>query len=182
MKIKKKLQIVKKMNEIEVKVIEINKEEVIKKLNSLNAKKIFEGEVITLFFDDEEKTFSKKKQSIRLRKKGKSYLTVKKAEKLGFARSAEETEVEVSDFDATKKILESIGLISRDIPKKFRTSYKLNDCLIEIDEYEEIPVFLEIEAENEEKIKEAISFLELDEEKVRTWNGFDLFKHYGKEL
>ncbi len=29
--------------------------------------------------------------------------------------------------------------------------------------------------------EEIISFLELPEEKVKTWNGFELFDHYKKE-
>jgi len=39
------------MPEIEVKILEIDKDEVIKKLNSLGAEKIFEGYVETIYYD-----------------------------------------------------------------------------------------------------------------------------------
>ncbi len=171
------------MNEIEIKIIEINKEKVIKKLFEVGAKKIDEYEIFALFFDDMNKTFSSKKELIRLRKKNNSaFITFKGKEENDFARTSEEIEFEVSDFKKAQMFLEKIGLISRETKRKHRTSFKLKNSLIEIDEYEEIPIFLEIESPSEEEIKEIIDLLELNKENIRTWNGFDLFKHYGKNI
>ncbi len=170
------------MKEIEVKVIEINKELVLEKLLELNAQKIGEYDIRASIFDDVEKSFKKKKQLIRLREKGKTFITFKGKAINGFVREAEEIEFEVSDFVLAKKFLEKIGLIAFELKPKHRTSFKIKNALIEIDEYEEIPVFLEIEAESEEKIREIIKLLELPIDNVRNWNGFELFEHYGKQL
>lgn len=170
------------MKEIEVKVIEIDKSRVIKKLFELGATKIGEYDIKANLFDDINKKFNEKKQLIRLREKGKVFITFKDKASNGFAREAEEIEFEVSDFNLAKTFLEKIGLIAKEIKPKHRTTFKLNDVLIEIDEYAEIPVFLEIEAKNEEKIKEIIKLLDLPKENVKNWNGFELFKYYNKEL
>lgn len=169
--------------EIEIKVIEINKKEIIKKLNLLNAKKIGEYEVESVFFDDIKKSFSKKKHLIRLRKKNDlAFFTFKGKEKKGFARIADELEFGVSDFKKAKLFMKKIGFIPREVQKKYRTSFKLKNSLIEIDEYKDIPTFLEIESPNEKEIKEIVKLLGIDKNKVKTWNGFDLFNYYGKNI
>lgn len=167
--------------EIEVKVIEINKEEIIKKLKLLNAEKIGEYEIESVFFDDVNNSFSKKKNLIRLRKKNDlAFFTFKEKEKKSFARMAEEIEFSVGDFEKAKLFMEKLWFVSREVQKKHRTTFKLKNSLIEIDEYKDIPAFLEIESPSEEEIKEIIELLKIDASKVRTWNGFDLFKYYGK--
>jgi adenylate cyclase, class 2 len=170
------------MKEIEVKVIEIDKEKIINRLKELKAKKIGEYDIKAIIFDTPDNKFEKQKNIIRLRQKGKSYLTFKGKSKKGFAKECEEIEFEVSDFDLAKLFFEKIGFKSFEIKTKHRISFKLNDVLIEIDEYAEIPVFLEIEAKNEEKIKSVIKLLDLSEKDVRNWGAFELFRHYNKKL
>ncbi len=169
------------MKEIEVKVIEINKKEVEKKLADFKAKKIGEWDIESILFDTPEKELEKKRNLLRLRKKGKSYLTFKGKEEKGLARIAEELEIEVSNFDTTKKLLENIGFVSKKFRPKHRVSYKIKNSLIEIDDYFDIPLFLEIESPNEEELKEIIEMFGFEKEKIKTWNGFDLLKHYNKE-
>lgn len=169
------------MKEIEVKVIEINKEDVEKKLANFKAKKIGEWDIETILFDTSEKELEKKKNLLRLRKKGKVYLTFKGKEKKKLARVAEELEIEVSDFETTKRLLERIGFVSKNFRPKHRVSYKIKNSLIEIDDYFDIPLFLEIESPNEEELKEIIKMFGFEKEKIKTWNGFDLLKHYGKK-
>jgi adenylate cyclase, class 2 len=170
------------MKEIEVKVIEINKKNVLKKLKELNAKKIGEYNIEAMLFDDINKTFSKKKNLIRLRKKNNNaYFTFKGKETKGFSRQAEEIEFSVSDFKKAKLFLEKIGFKHYSFTKKHRITYKLKNALVEIDEYANIPVFLEIEAKSEKKIRELINLLELPLKNVKTWNSFDLFNYYDKK-
>ena len=58
------------MKEIEVKVIEINKEEMVSKLLELGAEKIFEGALVSISYDDEDENLAKKGAFIRVRKVG----------------------------------------------------------------------------------------------------------------
>ncbi|MDD3083472.1 MAG: class IV adenylate cyclase [Candidatus ainarchaeum sp.] len=170
------------MKEIEVKVIEIDKKKIIKKLKELKAKKIGEYNIEAMLFDTSNKKFSKKKNLIRLRKKNDCcYFTFKGKETRGFARKAEEIEFIVSDFEKSKLFLEKIGLIPYSFTKKHRITFELKNALIEIDEYSNIPVFLEIEAKSEKKIREIISLLGLSSKNIKTWNSFDLFKYYKKK-
>ncbi|MFA5763308.1 MAG: class IV adenylate cyclase [archaeon] len=170
------------MKEIEVKVIEINQAEVEKKLVQLGAKKIGEYDIDALNFDTIDKKLSSKFNLLRLRKKGKNYLTFKGKAEQGFAKIVEELEIEVSDFETTKLILEKLGFLAKKTHPKHRVTYKLNNSLIEIDDYFIIPVFLEIESPNEKELKEIIELFGFEEDKIKSWNGFDLFKHYNLEL
>jgi len=96
------------MIETEVEIIEIDKEKVISKLLSLGAKKVFEGELSSVYLDTENKTLQNNKRRLRLRKKGqKIVLTFKKRLKWDEVRTAEEKEVEVDNFDNTISLLES---------------------------------------------------------------------------
>ena len=66
------------MQEIEVKVIEVDKDEMTEKLIALGATKIFEGEVLTNVYDFEDGRLSKGGSYLRLRKMGdKSFFTFK---------------------------------------------------------------------------------------------------------
>lgn len=49
------------MKEIEAKILEINKEKVMTKLEDLGAKKILDSELIATFYDFEDKRLKKKK-------------------------------------------------------------------------------------------------------------------------
>lgn len=168
------------MQEMEVKVIDINKEEIIKKLLDLGAKKIFEGDIQASSYDFEDDRLTKDASFIRLRKMGdKPFLTFKKKITQDHAKVMEETETEVDDFDEMHRILLALGLKpAKDYVKK-RTSYKLGKARFEIDEYEKIPAYLEIEAPSIDLINAYVEKLGLDKEKVKTWTGKELLEHYG---
>jgi adenylate cyclase class IV len=67
------------MKEIEVKVLNVDKQEIEERLSELGAKQIFDGEIKTCFFDFKDCSIVKAKNVLRLRKEGmKSVLTFKK--------------------------------------------------------------------------------------------------------
>lgn len=171
------------MEEMEVKVIEIDKQVMVKKLLALGAKKIFQGKIKATSYDFEDDFLTKDKSFLRLRKKGdKSYLTFKKKITQDHAKVMKEYETEVDDFDATEKILMALRLKpARDYVKN-RTTYNLGEVLFEFDEYEMIPAYMEIEAPTIELINKYIEKLEIDRKKVKTWTGGDLFHHYGIDI
>ena len=56
------------MKETEVKILEVNRAKIEKTLANLGAKKVFDGDIETMFFDFKEKTIIKQKNVLRLRK------------------------------------------------------------------------------------------------------------------
>lgn len=179
------------MDEVEVKVLDVDRNALVNKLLSLGAKKHFEGGIHAVSFDFPDNSIKKAKKTLRLRTKGnKTYLTLKNPVDNSDIKIREELELEVSDFASMKKILESLNLKQwRDV-KKTRVSYKLKDALFEFDKYHEefeyIPEFMEIEVmatdgkEAIKKIYEYAAMLGIKKEQCLPWTLNELVKHYKK--
>jgi adenylate cyclase class 2 len=170
------------MEEIEAKILNINREEVEKNLISLGAKKVFDDDLLAIFFDFQDNSIKDNKKTVRLRREGnKTFLTFKSKISNDKIKIMEEIETEVMDFDKTKKILESLGLLEYETTKKRRVSYKLGNVRFELDNYSDdldfIPEFLEIEATVEEIYKYA-ELLGFKKEDCKPWSFFDLKKNY----
>lgn len=168
--------------ETEVKFLEINRKQLETKLRKLNAKKIFDCIIEISFFDYPNKKIRKEKQVLRIRKiNGKSKLTFKIPLKAKKVKSVNELEVEVSDFNETRKILLAAGLKEFLKVKKRRIRYKTKDCQFEFDNYlgkfKHIPEFLEIEA-NKKTIKKYQKLLNLKNPKP--YDFFKLIDYYKK--
>jgi len=171
------------MKEIEIKILDVNKAELEKKLLGLGAKLVGKYELESIVFDTPNKDLNSKKELLRLRKKNAiSTLTHKSSVKEDKTRTCEETEVEVGDFEKTKALLIGLGFICSSTKPKKRTTYKLNNSLIEIDEYKEIPTFFEVESPNEKELEEIVKLLGYSMKDTKTWTGWKVFNHYGKEL
>jgi adenylate cyclase class 2 len=173
------------MKEVEVKILEVNREEVEKKLLDLGAKKIFEGELYGLIYDDKEHSLNKQKNTLRLRKEGnKSILTYKEFISDDEAKSRIEHNIEINDFETTKKVLELLKFDIKSSLKKRRISYKIDNVQIDFDKYlgEEsyVPEFLEIESDNIETIFEFAKKLGFKKEDCKPWSGKDLANYYSK--
>ncbi len=158
-------------DEIELKFIEIDKEETIQKLQALGAEKKFETEMksITFLADGFSRADSTKKY-LRLRNiEKKSYLTYKSPGTGKDVHIREEIEIEVHDFETTIKFLLALGFHPTPIFKKKRQHFKLGSTCFEIDEIDDdgkkVPPYLEIEAKTEEKLLEACKKLGLDHSK-----------------
>ena len=133
------------MKEIEVKVLEINQQEIIKRLESLGAKRILSNALIEdCRFDFRDNLLKKKKELLRLRKIEKdAYLTYKNNYSVqNNVRNQDEFETKVGDSEQMKNILLGLGLQVKSIRQKRRTSYLYQDIRIEIYNFPKIPVFL----------------------------------------
>jgi len=177
------------MEEVEVKIIDINRGEVEARLKSLGASKTFEGEVETLFFDLPGDPITKANNLLRLRKLGdKNELTFKRFVTDKTAKVREEYEVLVSDFDTTRVILESIGLTGFGHLKKHRISYTLKDGVrVDMDKYAGdlayVPDLMEIETKDTDTLLSHISLLGFSPGDAKSWTTFDLINHYsGKSV
>ncbi|MEK7113606.1 MAG: CYTH domain-containing protein, partial [Patescibacteria group bacterium] len=100
---------------------------------------------------------------------GKVEVTWKpKSEMLGVARKHKEINVIVDSHQAMADLFEEIGLYSYAHQEKKRVSWKLDGVAFDLDTYPGMKSYLEIEADSEESIKDAIKKLGL--EKNETWN------------
>jgi len=166
--------------EYEVRVLEIDTEEIIKKLESLGAKKEAEYDQKRYVYDLLEKDDGK---WIRLRTNGtKTTLTYKDvtSDKID---GTKECEVEVSDFEGTNEILNKMGYFSKAYQENKRIRYYLDGVEIDIDSWPMIPTYLEIEGESEEAVNQMIKKLELPENKVTSLDVQSVYeKIYGIDI
>lgn len=79
-----------------------------------------------------------------------------------------EIEVEVSDFEATNKILEKLGYNYKNYQENKRVSYKLDGVMVEIDSWPLIPTHLEIEGKNAEEVYQVAEKLGYKKEDTTT--------------
>lgn len=175
------------MKELEVKILEINREEVQRTLISLGARKILDSEIRTLFFDFKDSRIQNMKDVLRLRKEnGKTDLTYKKVSLGEFAKQAEEYSVEVSSIEAAQQVLEHLGLFKTEDMAKHRISYRLNSARFDIDRflgtYDFIPEFLEIEAESLKIIHRNAELLGFRAKDCLPWSTEELIQHYNKKM
>lgn len=174
------------MEEIEVKILEVNRTTVEKTLAGLGARKVFDGDIETLFFDFQEGTIIKQKNVLRLRKEqDKIELTYKKVHVTQKAKTAEEYSVEVSSLETMEKILENLGLSIIDRTQKHRVSYTLDGARFDFDRYSGdygyIPEFLEIEAKSIDLLYKYAELLGFKAKDCLPWSTTDLIKHYSQK-
>jgi len=171
------------MQEIEVKILEVNRKKIEQTLLGLGAKKIFDGDIQTLFFDFEDGRIIKAKDVLRLRKEqDKAEVTYKKVCITQEAKKAQEYTVEVSSLEIMKKILESLGLTVTESMQKHRVSYTFDHARFDIDRYfgsyGYIPEFMEIEAENIGLIHKYAELLGFKVKDCLPWSTNELIQHY----
>jgi predicted adenylyl cyclase CyaB len=174
------------MKEIEAKILIIDRDKCEKTLRILGAKKTFEGEVQTTFYDFPDKSIQRAKNLLRLRKIGrKTFLTCKKYVQDKNVKIRKEYEIEVSDYATTNTILRFLNVSPTLTIRKLRTSYVLDKVHFEIDthldQYAFIPVFLEIEAPNLTKLYASAQQLGYTKEQCKPWSFFDVAAYYTKK-
>ena len=166
--------------EIEERVLEVNVEEITKRLEDLNALKVGEWNQKRYVYD-----FNPKRENewIRLRDTGEQItLTYKNVEKNSID-GTKELEVEVSDFEETNQLLKILGYNHKGYQENKRIRYVLNDVEIDIDSWPLIPTYMEIEGKTIEEVKEVEKLLEVNEEKITNLNCQDIYKKiYGIDI
>ncbi len=171
------------MQETEVKILEINKEDIIKKIESLGATKTFEGVVAAAYFDTPEKKLSRENKTLRLRKRGDvCELTLKEKISKVEAKIMKEYEVPVGSYEIMFSILESLGYKPYSYLTKHRTTYSLENVHFEIDTFPNLPSFLEIESTSIEILRTYVSKLGFPWECAKPWSGKDVLNHYKKQM
>ena len=166
--------------EIEERVLDIDFEKIIKKLEELNATKVGEWYQKRYVYD-----FNPKRENewIRLRTTGEeTTLTYKNIEKDSID-GTKELEIEVSDFEETNQLLNVLGYIAKGYQENKRIRYSLNGVEIDIDSWPLIPSYMEIEGDSVEEVKKIEDLLEVDKSKITALNCQDIYKEvYGIDI
>jgi len=166
------------MEEIEVKILNIDKEKIIKKLLELGAEKVFDGPMKTIYLDLNNELRNSGKM-LRIRQKGdKCIVTLKIKKEDSGTKINDEYETEVKNFEEAIKLFQNLGfkVFATDFRK--RISYKIKNSLVEINIYDDIPPFLEVEAPTKEELKEIVNLLGFSLDQTKTWTGKEVLDFY----
>ena len=163
--------------EYEIRILEINKEEMIKKLEELGATN--KGKFKQKRYVYDLRPIEKGKW-IRLRTNGRLTTLTYKDIINNTVDGTKEVEFEVEDFNKANEFLEKIGFANRSYQENERIQYILDDVEIDIDSWPMIPTYMEIEGKSEEQIVKIKNILDIDESKVTTLNCDDIYKQIYK--
>lgn len=173
------------MREIEVKILDIDKAQVVAKLKELGAKQVFSGVLENKFYDFPGRLLSKQKIVLRLRRqtgKKTGILCVKTTISHFQIKQMNEHEVEI-DFKKTHRLLENLGLECIDSVIKHRDQWVLGKIHFDFDRYMKnrafIPEFLEIECPTANQVFAMAKALGFSKKDCKPWGGDRLLSHYG---
>ena len=159
--------------EYEIRVLEIDKEEMIKKLEGLGA--TFNGTFEQRRYVYDLKPAEKGKW-IRLRTNGKVATLAYKDIVSNTIDGTKEVEFVIDDFDKANEFMERIGFENRSYQENTRTQYILDGVEIDIDSWPKIPTYMEIEGKSEEDVLKLKEKLGLDDSKITALNCDDIYK------
>lgn len=165
--------------EYEVRILEIDREQVIKKLEELGAEFQWDRIQRRYVYDFIPKIEGK---WIRLRTNGeKSTLTIKNLVS-SLIDGTQELEIEVDNFERCHLILKELGYEAKGYQENKRCQYLLNGVEIDIDSWPLIPTYLEIEGASEEIVYHTASLLGFTKEECVTRNVEGIYLDYGFDL
>lgn len=164
--------------EIELKIMDVDKGEVLKRLKSLGARHIGTYDFRRIIFVLDKS----KSKWLRVRTDGKKHTLTMKV-RTGGARltGTEEYEVEVSDFVETARMLCKIYKDPLYEENK-RIEYSLKGAQVTIDKWPEIPWFVEIEAKRADEVRKVQKLLHIKGRPVGNISAADGYRMYGLNL
>ena len=161
--------------EYEVRVLEIDKEKMQKKLEKLDANLVEDVFQRRYLYDFKPVNPDK---WIRLRTNGKTTTLTIKDVQSSKIDGTHEMEIVVDDFDTTNEILKELGYIPRGIQENKRIKYDLNGVEVDIDTWPRIPTYLEIEGKSEEEVYKTLELLDIPKDKAISLNTQSIYKEY----
>lgn len=174
------------MEEIEVKFLNINPEEIQKKLEGIGAEKVGEYFQKWRVFDYPDWRLDKQGAWLRLRDEGDGRVTLSFKQRLGMSDQTgsndtgmEEIEAHVNDFDKVVAIFQKLGFIEKHYAEKKRIRWKKDDTEFDIDFYPELEPYLEIETTSWEKIDEMTALLGLKKEDRKIFSANQVYDMKG---
>lgn len=165
--------------EYEVRVLNIKKEKIIKKLEELHAEfqwDLIQKRYVYDFIPNIESKW------IRLRTNGKkTTLTIKNLVSSEID-GTQELEIEVDNFERCNLILKELGYVPKGYQENRRRQYLLNGVEVDIDSWPLIPDYLEIEGPSEEAVYNALESLGFKREDATSRDVEGIFLDYGYNL
>lgn len=173
------------MEEIELTFIDIQKDDLIKRLEAAGAEKVGDYHYRRIVFDYSDFRLDKEAAWVRLRDEGDK-VTFTFKQRLGKDLSVltgddgmYECETIVESFDATREILLKIGLIEKMYQENKRERYILDGVECDIDTWPLLDPYLEIEGKNWEEIHEVARKLGLDPEAGKKFSTNQIYRLKG---
>ena len=162
--------------EVEARILNIDKEDLINKLEKLGAK--FIGDWLQIRYVYDFKPIDKNRW-IRLRTNGiETTLTIKEIHDKTI-NGTRELEIKVDSLENTHLILEKLGYKRRSIQENKRIRYILNDVEIDIDTWPHLNTYVEFEGNSEEEIIKVIKLLDYKYEDAITDDAQDIYMSLG---
>ena len=162
--------------EVEVRILNIDKKDLINKLEKLGAK--FIGDWLQIRYVYDFKPIDKNRW-IRLRTNGiETTLTIKEIHDKTI-NGTRELEIKVDSLENTHLILEKLGYKRRSIQENKRIRYILNDVEIDIDTWPYLNTYVEFEGNSEEEIIKVMELLGYKYEDATTDDAQDIYMSLG---
>lgn len=173
----------KMQTEFEVKILDIDVEEIKKKLEESGAKKVAERMMRRYIYDIEMDECRKDcTKWIRLRDDGDKITMTLKEVHNDKIDGTKELEINVDDFEGIHQFLENIGFPYTTYQENRRISYILDGVEIEIDFWPMIPAYLEIEGKSAEDVQKAVKLLGYGMSQTTSIRVGQVFKKYGIDI
>ena len=167
--------------EYEVKILDIDVEEIEKKLLELGAKK-HEEKFFRIYSYKVDDSSTNVEEHVRLRDEGNK-ITLAYKKKVNFdIDGTEEIEFEVSSFEKAYEFLSKFTFDGTYYQEKKRYDYVLGDIVFSIDSWPKIPTFLEVESTYEEKVVEGLKLLGLVGKDVGNLSMVKVYNKYGLDI
>lgn len=167
--------------EIEIKVLDIDVEEMVEKLENLGAKKLGVEYQTNHIYDSKERPIEDGYLRIRERmvdgEKLPSLMTFKKHLTNDGVRVNNECTTKIDSVAMTSKILEQLGYVEKSKANKKRISYAYESIRFDIDTWEDPSYpdpYMEIEMANVDELDKVLAKLDIDKAKVSTASISDL--------
>lgn len=165
--------------EYEVRVLEIDVENIIKKIENVGAKFQWDHLQKRYVYDFIPKIDGK---WIRLRTNGdKTTITIKNIVS-STIDGTQELEIQVDDFTKTNLFLNELGFVAKGYQENRRRQYVLGDVEIDIDSWPMIPTYLEIEGPSEESVYDVLGKLGISKSKATSRDVDGIYQDYGYNL
>lgn len=161
--------------EYEVRILEINTDEIKNKLEELNATLVEDVFQRRYLYDFNPVNPDK---WIRLRTNGTTTTLTIKDVQSSKIDGTHEMEIVVDDFETTNEILNELGYKPRGIQENKRIKYDLNGVEVDIDTWPRIPSYLEIEGKTEEEVYNTLELLGIPRNKAISLNTQSIYKEY----
>lgn len=165
--------------EYEIRVLEIDKNELESKLLDLGAVKENDYFQRRYVYDVKPKCNGK---WIRLRTNGNETTLTFKCITNASISGTKELEIEVGDFEKCNLLLNQLGYFSKSYQENKRCRYRLGDITFDIDSWPFIPTYVEIEGNSEKAVFSALKKLGYTEDEVTTLDVDSIYKKYGFDL